>query len=338
MFTPKITVINKNEEYTEIVRAIIKKKKLIPAFRVLNFGKESFKEASKAFFSHNNLPVDEIVVTSIDPTKIIYQPIEIPSVKNMKTLLSIANFKAAMQFSLPPKEVQIDSINGFTSIKKGSIIPTFVVAKRATLSEFEREIMSAGFPAIDILSIKPHSVLNLINKDLTAKNYILFVVDYNYAMIFIVENNEIIGINIFDEGFGDLKNIYQWKYNEDPSLFERELLIGKSELSEKRIDEISTLLSEQLGYQMKMNIQNSLSNSPNIKKSDWDKYIDFYVIGQSELSTEIYYEALNKCLIEDYKVSIVPMINQNKGLISYSSYGLLLRGGESFEKNKFSLE
>lgn len=338
MFTPKITIINKNEEYTEIVRALIKKKKLIPIFRVLNFGKDSFKEASKAFFLHNNLPVDEIVVSSINPTKVIYQSIEIPAVKNMKTLLSVANFKAAMQFSLPPKDVQIDSINEFNSIKKGTLIPTFVVAKKTTLSDFENEIMAAGFPNIDILSIKPHSVLNLINTDLTSKNYMLFVVDYNYAMIFIIDNNEIIGINFFDEGFGDLKNIYQWKFNEDPSIFEKELLIGKSETSEKRIDEISTLLSEQLGYQMKMNIQNSLSNSSNIKKNDWDKYIDFYVIGQSELSTKIYFEALNKCLLEDYKVSIMPMISVGKGNISYSSYGLLLRGGEIYEKNKFSLE
>ncbi|MGD9907887.1 MAG: hypothetical protein AB7T02_05205, partial [Mesotoga sp.] len=121
MFQSMITAVNSDEGYTEIVRAVVEGRYLKPVFSVLKVGSDSLEEASRVFSENNSLPADEIFVTAFHPKDVVFQHLEVPRVKSVKNLVSVASFKAASQFSLPPDEVNVACLNSLSSLRTGLV-------------------------------------------------------------------------------------------------------------------------------------------------------------------------------------------------------------------------
>jgi len=188
LFDNFITVLNYDPLYIEIARAAVSRRSIIPVFSTLRFGDNALEEASREFFKHNTLPVDEVFVVGISPENVVFQHIDVPKVKNLKNLLRVANFKTATQFSLSPDEVVevvVKPLNNLKAINEG-ITPSFAITRQKYLGEFLDKLLKKGFPEPDIFTVKPFPVFNLVNRKIFEGFSFLFFVDLDYSVQYVV--------------------------------------------------------------------------------------------------------------------------------------------------------
>ena len=333
MLEPFITTVNSENSYTEIVRGKLNGRYIVPVFRVFKSGKNSFEEASKIFFEHNSLPIDEVVVTTVPPENVVFQHIEVPPVRNVKNIMGVANFKAASQFSLPPDEVRIACLNDLKNSKQ-NIIPAFVITKKQFIEQFLNDFNSVGFPKPDILSVKPFSIFKIIHNQTFTGNSIVYVVDYDFSILMAMKGEELVGINYVNEGFSEL--IQSMEADEFPSFreLEKSFISGNGLVFKDVIGEMAEKLQGNLNYQIRMYITNTLSNSPNTIAAEESMFNNFFVLGQSHLSTAVYTETFKRLFDEDITVLPAPVKVAESLNISYTAAGLLIRGGELLGKRK----
>ncbi|AKI97921.1 hypothetical protein [Kosmotoga pacifica] len=335
MFNNFVTVLNYDPSYTEIIRAVVFRRNIIPLFSVLRFGEDSFEKASEEFFKHNTLPVDEVFIVAISPENVVFQHIDVPKVKSKKNLLRVANFKAATQFSLSPDDVIVKPLNDLKAINDG-VSPSFVITRQRYLGEFLDKLSKVGFPEPDIVTVKPFPIFELVKKKVFEGFSFLFFVDLDYSVIMAMKFGEIVGINHITEGFSSLilPTIGGEEYSEE--YLKRSFIQSTSRIDQALIEQASEMLEGMISYQLRMYITNTLSNSPNTSASDELSFKNFFVIGQSNLSTEIYKRTFER-LLEDMAVHDLP-VDFHDVPVSFSSLGMLKIGGGFFASGKLTLK
>lgn len=336
MFEKFVTAINFWGNIAEISRVLIKKKYIIPVFSVLEYGEDALKKAAERYFEYNALDVDEVVTTAIHPSNVVFQHVEVPKVKNEKSLMNVANFKIATQFSLPPTEVIPSPLNSLKAIKN-SVIPIFAVTRDRFLKNFLVRIEEVGFPKPDIVDINPLPILKLPPREVFAGSRILFSVDLDYSILYIVKDAEIIGINYMEEGFS---TIIDHLNKPDGNRFEllKKFLTCQEAPDTDLVDEASDYLSQTIGYQLRMYISNTFSSSPNTSISDEPYFNTIFVVAQSDLSTKIYVETFKRILGDEKNVFALPLRMDASPQFSYNVAGLLVRGGETLGKRKLAFK
>ena len=334
MFQTMITALNIDDGYTEIARAVVEGRYLKPVFSVLKTGPKSLDEAVRIFMQYNSLPSDEIFVTSFHPKNVVFQHLEVPRVKSMKNLLNVASYKAASQFSLPPDEVSVACLNSLTALKSG-IVPAFVITRRKVLDEFISNLRQSGFPEPNVVDVKPFQIFKIAQMDALEGNYVLFMVDSDYSLLVMLKSDEIVGLNYINGGFSDVAG----KFREDDSLspntdIQREFLTGSKAYYDSLIEEASEQLESMISYQLRMYLTNTLSSSPNTSAADEASFSKFFVVGQSSLSTAVYGRAFQRMLGGDTGVLVLPLKIKETIGITYTTAGLLMRGGEQLGRRK----
>ncbi len=338
MFQSMITAVNSDEGYTEIVRAVVEGRNVIPVFSVLRIGENSLGEAARVFGENNTLPVDEIFVTTFHPKDVVFQHLEVPRVKSMKNLLSVASFKAASQFSLPPDEVNVACLNSIASLKTG-LVPAFIITKRKAVFEYVGRLTGENFPEPNIVDVKPFSIFKTAHTSVFEGNNIVFVVDKNYSILLTLRGEEIVGLNYISDGFDELAS----GFSEDNSLspktdIQREFLVGSKAYYDSLIEEASERLEGLISYQLRMYLTNTLSNSPNTSAADESLFTRFFVVGPSSLSTAVYSRAFQRILGDETEVVSMPLRIKETTGITYTSVGLLMRGGELLGRRKLTFK
>lgn len=334
MFQSMITALNVDEGYTEIARAVIDGRYLKPVFSVLKIGPKSLEEAVRIFRENNSVPTDEMFVTCFHPKNVVFQHLEVPNVKSLKNLLSIASFKAASQFSLPPDEVSVACLNSITTLKSG-IVPAFVITRRKTIDDLILDLSKMGFLEPNIVDVKPFPVFKTAQMNALDGNYIVFVIDRDHSLLLTFKGEEIVGLNYINDGFSEIAE----NLREDESLspgtdIHREFLRGASAYYDSLIEEASEQLESMISYQLRMYLTNTLSSSPNTSAADETSFNKFFVIGQSGLSTSIYCKAFRKILGDETEVMPLPLKMKEDSGLTYTTIGLLIRGGEKLGRRK----
>ncbi len=334
MFNPLITTLCTGKNYTEIARFLVKGRSLSLTFRVLEFGPESLKKASQVFFEHNFLPVDEIFVTAIHPSNAIFQHIEVPKVKSRKSLMDVAGFKAASQFTLPPNEVHIECLNSFKAIRNG-LVPAFVILKTRFVNDFVSNLESLGFPEPDRISLRPLPIMSLaVDGVISSGSFFFFGVDIDFAFLAAFRDGEMVGVNFVDEGFSVLFDGQSLMEEEELFRLKMSFIEGSHLHYESYESDFSSSLEALIGYKIGMYLSNMISSSPNSERSDEKEFGHFFVLGQSSLSTRIYAQALRSILGGESTVEPLPLRVGDTMEISYTTAGLAFEGGEIVGKRK----
>ncbi|MDI3523323.1 hypothetical protein [Kosmotoga sp.] len=336
MFEKFVTAINFWEDLAEISRVLVKKKYIIPVFSVLEYGENALKKAAERYFEYNVLDVDEVITTAIHPSNVVFQHVEVPKVKNEKSLMNVANFKIATQFSLPPAEVIPSPLNSLKAIKN-SVIPIFAVTRDRFLKNFLEKIKEVGFPEPDIVDINPLPILKLPPREIFAGSRILFSVDLDYSILYIIKDSEIIGINYIGEGFSAVID-HLTKPDDNKFDLLKKFLTSQAPPDTSLIEEASDHLSQTIGYQLRMYISNTFSSSPNTSISDEPYFDTVFVVAQSDLSTKIYVETFKRILGDEKNVLALPLRMDASPQFSYNVAGLLVRGGEILGKRKLAFK
>ncbi|AFK06432.1 hypothetical protein Theba_0715 [Mesotoga prima MesG1.Ag.4.2] len=334
MFQSMITAVNSDEGYTEIVRAVVEGRYLKPVFSVLKLGSDSLEEASRVFEENNSLPADEIFVTAFHPKDVVFQHLEVPRVKSVKNLVSVASFKAASQFSLPPDEVNVACLNSLSSLRTG-LVPAFIITKKRALYEFIGELTGKNFPEPNIVDVKPFSIFKIAQTSVFEGNNIVFIVDKSYSLLLTLRGEEIVGLNYINDGFDEVASDFKEDNSLSPNTnMQREFLIGSKAYYDSLIEEASERLESMISYQLRMYLTNTLSNSPNTSAADESLFNRFFVAGQSSLSTAVYSRAFQQILGTETEVASMPLKMKETSGITYTSAGLLMRGGELLGRRK----
>lgn len=338
MFQSMITVLNSDGGYTEIVRATIEGRHLKPVFSVLKIGPNSLEEASQIFRKNNTLAVDEIFLAGFNPENVVFQHLEMPKIKSVKMLTGVAKFKAASQFSLSPDEVTVACLNSLPAIKIG-IVPAFIITRTKSVEEFVSSLSEGGFPEPNVVNVKPFPIFKVAQTNVLEGNSIVFVIDRNYSMLFTLRGEEIVGLNYINEGFSDIAD----KFGENDAFspntdMHREFLVGSKGYYDSLIEEAAEQLEGMISYQLRIYLTNTLSNSPNTSAADEASFNKFFVIGQSSLSTAIYNRTFQRILGEETEVSPLPLKIKENSSITYTTAGMLLRGGEQLGRSKLVLK
>ncbi|HHF08540.1 MAG: hypothetical protein DRP32_00740 [Thermotogae bacterium] len=335
MFDNFITVLNYDPLYIEIARAAVSRRSIIPVFSTLRFGDNALEEASREFFKHNTLPVDEVFVVGISPENVVFQHIDVPKVKNLKNLLRVANFKTATQFSLSPDEVVVKPLNNLKAINEG-ITPSFAITRQKYLGEFLDKLLKRGFPEPDIFTVKPFPVFNLVNRKIFEGFSFLFFVDLDYSVIIAMKFGEVVAINHITDGFNMLLPSISAEEKYTKEELKRKFLQFGDMLDQTFVEESSNTLKNMISYQLRIYITNTLSNSPNTVAADELSFKKFFVVGQSTLSTAIYRKTFES-LLEETVVHELPFERRDLP-ISFSSLGMLKMGGEFLGNGKFTFK
>ncbi|OAA30828.1 hypothetical protein AT15_09090 [Kosmotoga arenicorallina S304] len=335
MFDNFITVLNFDSSYVEIVRAIISRRGITPVFSALHFGKNALEEASREFFKHNTLPIDEVFVVAISPENVVFQHIEVPMVKDYKNLLRVANFKTATQFSLSPDEVIVKPLNSLKAINEG-ITPSFAITRQKYLSEFLDKLSKRGFPEPDIITVKPFPLFSLVKKKLFEGFSFLFFADLDYSILMAIKFGEIVATNHVTEGFGSLLSAISTDESYPEEKMKKDFIQFSDMIDQAFVEEASNTLRNMINYQLRMYITNTLSNSPNTVSADELSFKKFFVVAQSGLSTAIYKKTFEN-LLEGSAVHDLP-IEARDLPVSLNSLGMLKMGGEFLGNGKLTLK
>lgn len=337
VFDQFITTLYSGKVNTEITRGLIKGNKILPIFHTFQIGEGSLKRASEIYFDNNTIPPDEVFVTTIHPSKAVFQQLEMPSVKNKKNFLRIANFKIATQFSLSPEETIVSPLTSVKAIQTG-IVPTIAVTRNTVLKERLTELSNLGFPEPDIVDINPFPIMKVTPENVLEGFSYVFLVDYDFSMFMAIKQKEIVGLNYIDSGFSELLDNIEndFPFEQDEIILRFFNSIGNVE--ESLIEKFSEVLESILGYQLRMYITNTLSNSPNMTQSEEEAYNKVFIRSQSNLSTAIYKETLNRILEGEKIVNSLPLKYDKAITPSFSSQGMLLRGGEYLGRHKLTFK
>lgn len=337
MFEQFITTLYSGKINTEITRALIKGNKIEPIFHALQIGEDSLEKASEIYFENNTIPPDEVFVTSIHPSKAVFQQLEMPSVKNKKSFLRIANFKIATQFSLSPEETIVSPLTSVKAIRSG-IVPTIAVTRNTMLKERLTKLSNLGFPEPDIVDISPFPIMKVTPESVLDGFSFVFLVDYDFSMFMAIKEKEIVGLNYIDNGFSELLENIEDDFSFDPDEIVVNFFNSIENVEKSLIEKFSDMLESILGYQLRMYITNTLSNSPNMTQSEEEAYNKVFVRSQSNLSTAIYKETLNRILEGEKIVNSLPLKYNKPITPSFTSQGMLLRGGEYLGRHKLAFK
>ncbi|MFO7881590.1 MAG: hypothetical protein R6U52_03495 [Kosmotogaceae bacterium] len=337
MFDQFITTIYSGKIHTEITRALLKGNKIIPVFHTFQIGEDSLKNASDIYFENNTIPSDEVLVTSVHPSKAVFQQLEMPSVKNKKNFLRIANFKIATQFSLSPEETIVSPLTSVNAIQSG-IVPTIAVARNTVLKERLSVLRKLGFPEPDIVDINPFPIMKTTPEKVLEGFSFVFLVDYDFSVFIAMKQREIVGLNYIDDGFSEILENIDSDFSFDSDEVVLRFFTSIANIEESLVEKFAEILESILGYQLRMYITNTLSNSPNMTQSEEEAYNKVFIRSQSNLSTAIYKESLSRILEGEKIVNSLPLKYDKAITPSFSSQGMLLRGGEYLGRHKLTFK